>query len=116
MSYSDVSQSQAPTVSHYSVGISVTALTSGSTRVPTLASITTKTSIEKASPPREGAASYLLNLKRRLEEIELERKAFKMENLYVDDEVSFLAMYVTNMSDEMLEICNDLTKLGTSLK
>jgi hypothetical protein len=114
ISYGDATK--APIVSQGRVRSSVTVPTAGSTCVPTLAASLSNYRVEKPSPSREGGASGLSNLKRRLEEIETERKAYKMEKLALDDEVICLTTFVTKMSEEMMEIRKDLASLGTSLK
>jgi hypothetical protein len=61
---------------------------------PTSTGVQDFTITEPPSPPREGVASGLSNLKRRLEDIEKERLPLKAEKLALDDEVSTLTKSV----------------------
>jgi hypothetical protein len=59
--------------------------------------------------------SGLSNLKRKMEEIYRERAAFKIDQSKLEEEVSTVACSPTKLTEDILGIRRDMTKISTSL-
>jgi hypothetical protein len=71
---------------------------------------------EKHPVSQQGAISGLSNLKRKIEEIDLERAALKIKQSNLEEEVSTVACSLTKLTEDILPIRRDMTQMSTSLR
>jgi chromosome segregation ATPase len=64
---------------------------------------------------QQGAISGLSNLKRKMEEIDRERAAYKTEQSKLEEEVSTVMCSLTKLTEDILGIRRDTTQTSTSL-
>jgi chromosome segregation ATPase len=65
---------------------------------------------------QQGTISGLSNLKRKMEEIDHEQAAFKIEQSKLEEEVSTVTCSLTKLTEDILGILSDMTKMSTSLR
>jgi chromosome segregation ATPase len=65
---------------------------------------------------KERTISSLSNLKRKMEEIDRERAAFKIEQSKLEEEVSTVTCSLTKLMEDILGIHHDMTQMSTSLR
>jgi hypothetical protein len=67
-------------------------------------------------PRLEGAVSGLVLLKRKMEEIDLERKKFQTEQAKLSETVDTMLSSLNGLSDEMITMRKDMTQLSTTFR
>jgi hypothetical protein len=64
----------------------------------------------------EGAISGLALLKRKMEEIDLERKKFQIEQVKLSETVDLMLSSFIGLSDDMITMRKDMTQLSTTFR
>jgi predicted nucleic acid-binding Zn-ribbon protein len=65
---------------------------------------------------QQGKMSGLSNLKRKMEEIDRDRAAFKIEQSKLEEEVSTVTCSLTKLTEDILGTHRDITQMSTSLR
>jgi predicted nucleic acid-binding Zn-ribbon protein len=65
---------------------------------------------------QQGTISGISNLKRKMEEIDREQAAFKIEQSKLEEEVSTVTCSLVKLTEDILDIRRNMTQMSTSLR